>query len=35
MEPLNQLTKDSILEERIFVELFEQEDEIYKAWLML
>ncbi len=35
MEPLNQLTKDSILEERIFVELFEQEDEIYKARLML
>lgn len=35
MEPLNRLTKDSILEERIFVELFEQEDEIYKARLML
>lgn len=35
MEPLDQLTKDSILEERIFVELFEQEDEIYKARLML
>lgn len=35
MEPLNQLTKDSILEECIFVELFEQEDEIYKARLML
>ncbi len=35
MEPLNQLTKDSILEERIFTELFDQEDEIYKARLML
>ena len=35
MEPLNRLTKDSILEERVFTELFDQEDEIYKARLML
>lgn len=35
MEPLNQLTKDSILEEKVFIELFDQEDEIYKARLMI
>lgn len=35
MEPLNQLTKDSILEEQVFIELFDQEDEIYKARLMI
>ena len=35
MEPLNQLTKTSILDERIFTELFDQEDEIYKAKLMI
>lgn len=35
MEPLNRLTKDSILEEQIFIELFDQEDEIYKARLMI
>ena len=35
MEPLNQLTKTSILDEQIFTELFDQEDEIYKAKLMI
>lgn len=35
MEPLNRLTKESILEEEVFTELFDQEDEIYKARLMI
>lgn len=35
MVPLGQLTKDSILEDKIFEEIFDQEDEIYKARLML
>lgn len=35
MVPLGELTKDSILEEKIFTEVFEQEDEIYKARLIL
>lgn len=35
MEPLDRLDKDSILEERIFQELFDQEDEIKKARLMI
>ena len=35
MEPLDRLDKNSILEERIFQELFDQEDEIKKARLML
>lgn len=35
MVPLNQLTRDSILEEEVFTEIFSQEDEIYKARLML
>lgn len=35
MEPLGRLTKESILSEEIFTEIFEQEDEIYKARLML
>ena len=35
MEPLNRLTKESILGEEIFTELFDQEDEIYKAKLMI
>ena len=35
MEPLNKLTKESILEEEVFTELFDQEDEIYKAKLMI
>lgn len=35
MEPLNSLDKKSILSEEVFTEIFEQEDEIYKARLML
>lgn len=35
MEPLSKLTKESILEEEVFTELFDQEDEIYKAKLMI
>lgn len=35
MVPLGELTKDTILEEKIFTEIFEQEDEIYKARLIL
>lgn len=35
MEPLDKLDKNSILEERIFQELFDQEDEIKKARLMI
>lgn len=35
MKPLGQLTRDGILSEEIFEEVFEQEDEIYKARLLL
>ncbi len=35
MVPLNQLTKDSILGDKIFEEIFDQEDPIYQARLML
>ena len=35
MDLLNQLTKESILEEKIFMEIFEQEDEIYKTRLTM
>lgn len=35
MEPLDRLDKDSILDERVFQELFDQEDEIKKARLMI
>lgn len=35
MEPLDRLDKNSILEEKIFQELFDQEDEIKKARLMI
>lgn len=35
MVPLGELTKDTILDEKIFTEVFEQEDEIYKARLIL
>lgn len=35
MVPLGQLTKDSILSDEILTEVFEQEDEIYKARLIL
>ena len=35
MEPLDRLDKDSILTERVFQELFDQEDEIKKARLMM
>ena len=35
MEPLNQLTKESILEERVFAEIFDQEDEVYKTRLTM
>lgn len=35
MEPLARLDKDSILEERIFTEIFDQEDEITKARMIL
>lgn len=35
MVPLNELTSESILSDEIFMEIFEQEDEIYKARLTL
>lgn len=35
MVPLGRLTKDSILEDKIFEEIFDQEDPIYQARLML
>lgn len=35
MEPLNELTSDSILSDEVLTEVFEQEDEIYKARLLL
>ena len=35
MEPLDRLDKDTILEESVFQELFDQEDEIKKARLMI
>ena len=35
MEPMGSLTSSSILEERIFEEIFNQEDEIEKARLIL
>lgn len=35
MVPLGELTRESILEENIFTEIFEQEDEIRKARLIL
>ena len=35
MVPLNELTKDSILEERIFEEIFDQEDDFYRSRLVL
>lgn len=35
MEKINKLTKDSILDEEVFDEIFSQEDEIYKARLTL
>ena len=35
MEPLNQLTKESILEEKVFAEIFDQEDEVYKTRLTM
>ena len=35
MEMINKLTKDSILDEEVFKEIFSQEDEIYKARLTL
>lgn len=35
MKPLNEYDKDSILSEEVFTEIFEQEDEIYKARLLL
>lgn len=35
MDPLDRLDKDSILDEKIFQELFDQEDEIKKARLMI
>lgn len=35
MEPLDRLDKNSILEEKVFQEIFDQEDEIKKARLML
>lgn len=35
MEPLERLTKKSILEEKIFQEIFDQEDEIKKARMIL
>ena len=35
MELLAKLDKDSILAEKIFQEIFEQEDEIYKARMIL
>lgn len=33
MEMISKLTKDSILDEEVFDEIFSQEDEIYKAVL--
>ncbi len=35
MEMISKLTKDSILGEEVFDEIFSQEDEIYKARLTL
>lgn len=35
MEPLGKLTKDTILSDEVLTEVFEQEDEIYKARLLL
>lgn len=35
MEPLNRLDKESILSEAVFTEVFEQEDEIQKAKLLI
>lgn len=35
MKPLNKLTKQTILSEEVFDEVFNQEDEIYKARLLL
>lgn len=35
MVPLNELTSDSILSDEVLTEVFEQEDEIYKARLIL
>ena len=35
MEMISKLTKDSILDEEVFNEIFSQEDEIYKARLTL
>lgn len=35
MKPLNELTKQTILSEEVFDEVFNQEDEIYKARLLL
>lgn len=35
MEPLNRLTKESILSDDILTEIFSEEDEIYKARLLL
>lgn len=35
VEPLNKLDRDSILSENIFTEVFGQEDEIYKARLLI
>ncbi len=35
MEPLNRLTAETILEDQIFAEIFDQEDEVYKARLIL
>lgn len=35
MEPLNQLTAETILSDDVLTEVFEQEDEIYKARLLL
>lgn len=35
MKPLNELDRNSILSEEVFIEVFEQEDEIYKARLLL
>ena len=35
MVPLNQLTADTILSDEILTEVFDQEDDIYKARLLL
>ena len=35
MKPLNELTKQTILSDEVFDEVFNQEDEIYKARLLL